>query len=59
MVLFLTIHGIPWLENILYIFGIIALAEVECTMSTLGNREYASMTTKRYSPIRNGPQKSM
>ena len=28
-------------------------------MSTSGNREYASMTTRRYSPVGKGPQKSM
>ena len=28
-------------------------------MSTCGNREYASMATRSYSPVGKGPQKSM
>lgn len=48
-----TISSIPWVENILSIFDMIALAIAE--ISTSGNCECASMITKRYSPVGNGP----
>ena len=35
------------------------LADVERTITTSGNREYAPMTTIKYSPEGKGPQKSM
>ena len=34
--------------------GMMVLADVECTISNSGNCEYASVTTKRYSPVGNG-----
>ena len=37
----------------------IAFAEVECTDSISGNREYTSMITNKYSPVERGPQKLM
>ena len=40
-------------------FEIVDVAFVECTTSTSGNLECASITTKRCSPIGKGPQKSM
>ena len=35
------------------------VADVEQTITTSGNHEYALMTTNKYSPEGKGPQKSM
>ena len=43
-----TTCSIPCVEKILSNFGIMALADVDRTKSTSGNREYASMTTNKY-----------
>ena len=54
-----TLYGIPCVENILSSFGISAAADVECTISTSGYREYASIATSISSPVGSGPRKSM
>ena len=55
----MRISGIPCLANIPSSFGMVDLADVEVTISTSGNRLYASMTTSKYSPVGKGPKKSM
>ena len=40
-------------------FKIVPLTVVDGTMSTSGKREYASITTRTYSPVGKGPQKSI
>ena len=40
------------------IFGIVALTDVDRTISTSGYREYASIAANKCSPVGNGPQKS-
>lgn len=55
----LTTCGSPWVEKILSNFGVTQLADVERTISTSGNHEYASMITNKYSPEGKGPQNSM
>ena len=54
-----TLYGIPCVENILSSFGISAAADVECTISTSGYREYASIATSISSPVGSGPRKSI
>ena len=50
-----TTLGIPCVENIRPNFGIMALAEVEWTISTSGKREYASMATNKMEMGRRNP----
>ena len=57
--LLLTTWGRPCVEKILSNFGMIQAADVVPTMSISANREYASITTSKYSPEGRGPQKSM
>ena len=54
-----TISGIPSEENMLFSFGSTARALVVLTNSTSTHRECLHMTTRRYSPVLIGPQKSM
>jgi len=46
-------------KEILSIFRMMVLADDEWAIYTSGNCKYASITTKRYLPIVNEPQKSM
>ena len=46
------------MEKIQSSLAIVPLPAVECIISTSGKREYASMTTSKYSPVGKGPQKS-
>ncbi len=55
----IRISGIPCRANIPSNFGIVDLADVDVTISTSGYLLYASMTTSKYSPVGNGPKKSM
>ena len=55
----LMVCGNSYVEKIPCNFGITVLAAVECTISTSGNLEYASITTNKYSHAGNGSQKSM
>lgn len=50
--------GIPNNEKILSNRGITDLADVDRSTSTTGYLEWSSITTNRYSPVGNGPQKS-
>ena len=48
--------GMPCVTKIRSSFGIVVDADVDRTILTSRNLEYASMTTNRYSPVGNGPQ---
>lgn len=50
--------GIPNNEKILSNRGITDLADEDRSTSTTGYLEWSSITTNRYSPVGNGPQKS-
>lgn len=50
--------GIPNTEKILSNRGITDLADDNRSSSTTGYLEWSYITTNRYSPVRNGPQKS-
>lgn len=50
--------GITNNEKILSNRGITDLADVDRSTSTTGYLEWSSITTNRYSPVGNGPQKS-
>ena len=51
--------GIPNVERILSIAGMTAVPEVERKISTIGNLEYRHCTTSKYSPVSNGPYRSV
>lgn len=50
--------GKPWVAKILVNLLIVPVAAVDFTMSTSGNREYASIATE-LADVGNGPQKSI
>jgi len=50
----LTTRGIPWVEKILSNLEMIEFTDVERTISTSGNCDYASMTGNIYSPAGKG-----
>ena len=54
-----TTAAIPCVAKFWSNLGIIAAAEVDWTTWASGNLELASVTTSRYSPVGNGPQKLM
>ena len=58
----LSLHktvGVPCVAKVCSNFGIVVDADVDRTISTSRSLEYASIATKRYSPVGNGTQKSM
>jgi len=52
-----TLLKVTLRKTVLNFFGMMVLADVECTTSTLGNLEYALIITNKYSPVGNVPQK--
>ena len=51
----LLTQGIPCVANILSSFNMVVVPVVERMISTSGNREYASMATRKYSLVGKGP----